>query len=294
MGLWFLMGIGFVLFLIVSIIKPWIHGGSIRDLEFEVRKLKAQLLEITSYLQSKGMEVPKQAPPAQTPAEIYTPAVAPVMAPDSPPVQMPEPPKPQPVQPKIQREAAPKKRISFEQQFGARLPVWVGGIALALAGFYLVKYSIEVGLLTPAMRTFIGGIFGLGLMAAAHWIGARPIANSGRIAQSLAGAAIADLYIVLFAATSLYHILPPFVGFIGMAMVTATAVVLSLRHGAPIALMGMVGGFLTPALVSSNEPNAPLLFIYLYFVLTGLFVVIRKRNWWGLSIPAVIGAFAGA
>ncbi len=59
----------------------------------------------------------------------------------------------------------------------------------------------------------------------------------------------------------------------------------------PIALLGMVGGFLTPALVGSTDPSAPVLFLYLYFVLTGLLLVIRRQGWWWMSIPAVVGAF---
>jgi uncharacterized membrane protein len=60
----------------------------------------------------------------------------------------------------------------------------------------------------------------------------------------------------------------------------------------PIALLGLIGGFLTPAMVSSQNPQAPILFIYLYFVLTGLMLVIRKQCWWLMAIPTVLGAFS--
>src|SRR5215510_5245828 len=49
--------------------------------------------------------------------------------------------------------------VDLERQFGARLPVWIGGIALALAGFFLVRYTIEIGLLTETVRVVLGGIF---------------------------------------------------------------------------------------------------------------------------------------
>lgn len=163
---------------------------------------------------------------------------------------------------------------------------------MALAGFFLVKYSIETGLLSPTVRVALGMMFGGGLLYAADWVRKRPaFANGARIAQALSGAGIADMYVCLFAATSLYDLIPAFAGFSGMAAVTATAVWLSLRYGTPIALLGLIGGFLTPALVGSNDPQAPILFLYLYFVLTGLLAVSRKRHCWTLAIPAVGGAF---
>ena len=44
-------------------------------------------------------------------------------------------------------------RISLESLIGGRLPIWIGGAALVLAGFFLVRYSIESGLIGPAART---------------------------------------------------------------------------------------------------------------------------------------------
>jgi uncharacterized membrane protein len=63
----------------------------------------------------------------------------------------------------------------------------------------------------------------------------------------------------------------------------ATAVVLALRHGPIVALIGLVGGFVTPILVSTGNPNARLLFAYLTLLQAGLLAVARKRSWWPLS-----------
>ncbi len=182
-----------------------------------------------------------------------------------------------------------KSKVSFEQQFGARLPVWIGGIALALAGFFLIKYSIENSLLSPTVRVILGAIFGIGLLYSSKWVRSKPdFANGIRIAQSLAGSGIAVLYVVFFASARLYEIISVFTGFVSMAFVTTLALILSLRYGMPIALMGMAGGFLTPALLSMGEGNIFTLFIYLYFTASGLLIVIRKTQWWWLSIPTII------
>ena len=183
----------------------------------------------------------------------------------------------------------------LERQFGAVLPVWIGGIAIAFAGFFLVKYSIENDLVGPQLRVILGALLGFALLAGARWLSARiDGADNKRIAQALAGAGIAVLYVSTYAATALYALLPGFFGLVGMAAITGLAVILALRHGPPIALLGMVGGFLTPALFSSGEASAFLFFTYLYFVLAALMIIIRMRNWWLLSWPAVIFAFGWA
>lgn len=180
----------------------------------------------------------------------------------------------------------------FERQFGGNAFVWLGGIALALAGFYMVKYSIEIGLLNPTVRLVLGFILGVAFLAGASAVRQRKnFANGTRIAQALSGAGIADLYATIFAATSLYHFLPSYLGFAGLTAVTAMAVFLSLQHGVPIAILGLIGGFLTPALVSTNQPDAPLLFIYLYVVFAGFMAIIRKKEWWFLAVPVTLAAF---
>lgn len=189
----------------------------------------------------------------------------------------------------IETIAQEPERISFEQQFGARLPVWIGGIALALAGFFLVKYSIEHNLITPGIRVFLGIIFGGGLLYLSNIILMKEnVANGTRIAQSLAGAGIAILYLSSYAATRLYDFIPTPLGFVSMGAITATALVLCLRHGAPIGLMGMAGGFLTPALLSEGGGSAFSLFIYLYFTASGLLIVIHKTKLWWLAIPTIL------
>ncbi len=184
------------------------------------------------------------------------------------------------------------RRRGFEQLFGARLAVWGGGIALAMAGFFLVKYSIDIGLITPQVRMVLGGLFGLALLAGAEIIHHRPaVANGPRIAQSLAGAGIAVLYAVMYIATTLYDLMTPTVGFLGMAATTAAALALSLRRGPPIALMGLIGGFATPAMVSASTPNVPVLMAYLLLVIGALMLLIRRQGWWWLAVPAALGGF---
>lgn len=185
-----------------------------------------------------------------------------------------------------QGPVTPKAAFNFEQQFGARLPVWIGGISLALAGFFMVKYSIENQLVSPTMRVIFALIMGLGLVGAGQWIFRRPaIANSARLCQSLTGAGIVCLYGAFFAASNLYDLIPSMVSFFGMLGVTALAVILSVFQGPAVAVFGLIGGFLTPILIGSDEPNTLILFIYLYGLTMSLLYLARRQGWLWLSLP---------
>ncbi len=302
--MWFV--IGGILFLLVfsSLIMPWINRSRIRELSEDINRIQ-NWIEQTDAKQRKDFRV--EAPSVEEKRKEEKAAAAEKAKPPTKAIHVEE----DPWLSSVEEEKAPKSyEISrkrqkpetkkspeqedrgFEQQFGGKMFVWLGGIALALAGFFMVKYSIEMGLLSPAVRVVLGIVFGLALLGAGSWVREKTqVANGMRIAQALSGAGIADLYVCLFAATSLYHLVPQLVGFAGMAVITVAAVLLSLRHGPPIAVMGLLGGFMTPAMVGSNDPQAPLLFLYLYVVLAGMMVFIRKQGWWFLSIPATLFAF---
>jgi len=294
----------FIIFIaIIIIITPLLSMSKqikeIRDkytlLEIKTKSLSATLEEIVNKSEPNSAKSDQIYPFQQYKGEKIEPSITPeaVNTPNSDTLPKVEASYSEQVNSNYKTPPIKKERISFEQQFGAQLPVWIGGIALALAGFFMVKYSIEIGLLSPMVRVILGILFGFGMLHTANVITTKPdFANGDRIAQALSGAGISVLYVCIFAATSLYHLIPAFIGFVGMAATTALAVLLSLRRGMPVALLGLVGGFLTPAIINSGNPQAPLLFIYLYFILAGLMVVIRKQGWWVLSIPTVIAAFA--
>lgn len=286
----FLIGLGVILFFIMTLILPWKHRAAIAQLREDLDALRRVVAGGGVAL--TDMETPGVVPPAalQRPA-VQSPFVSPPAPAICTPAPIPSPPPAATIStPTLEQRA--RQRLQFEQQFFAKLPVWIGGVALAFAGFYLVKYSIDHGILTPGVRTLIGLIFGTALIAGGQLVHRRPgMANGMRIGQALCGAGIADLYGCIFAATSLYGLIPPFAGGSGMALVTALAVFLSLRHGAPIALMGLTGGLITPALISSNQPNAMLLFAYIYLVFGGIMAVVRLRQWWWMAPLALAGAY---
>ncbi len=182
--------------------------------------------------------------------------------------------------------STPRKRRSLEEALGAKVFVWVGGVALALAGAFLVKYSWENQLLSVGMRLLIAALFGGAMVIAGTWLGDR----SARVSAALVAAGVADLYGVTFATSSVYHFVGPTFGFVLLGLVTALAVVLSLRHGQFVALLGLVGGFCTPLLVGDERPASGALLGYLLVLQIGLVVVTRQRGWIGLSAATLVGS----
>jgi uncharacterized membrane protein len=206
-----------------------------------------------------------------------------------------EPPKAAEVEPQIEARPTAKRTasVNFEELFGKKLPIWAGGITLAVAGFLIVIYAIEMGffgkIFTPIVQVISAILFGGGLIASAEWAHkAKDKVDDPRISQALSGAGIATLYGAFLAAGNGYDLISPLIAFAGMAAVTAGALFLSTRHGMPSALLGLAGGLAAPALVGGVSMNAPLLAVYLSLTIAGLSGVSRKQRWPWLAIAALI------
>lgn len=173
----------------------------------------------------------------------------------------------------------------LEAQLGTRLPVWIGAIALALAGTFLVKYAFDNDLLGPEVRVALGILFGVGLLAAGErWRMAVP-----RIPAALSAAGVAVLYASFLSAARFYDLISPLAAFALMALTTAVAVGLSLRQGPLVAVVGMTGGFLTPYLLGPTVDPHPLpLFGYLLLLQVALVAVARRRGWGAIAGVALV------
>ncbi|MBX7502240.1 DUF2339 domain-containing protein [Qipengyuania sp. YG27] len=260
-------------------------------------------------LQRRGVEAAPEAepeevaevqpPPPPAPQSISIPTVR-LIREEAEPVALGEEPEPQrepesAEEPAIvadEPEPALASRFSFDLEdiFGRRLPIWAGGVTLAVAGVFLVRYSIESGLLTPLVRVIMAFFFGFALLAGAEAaFRFRERVADPRVTQALAGAGLATLYAGFYLAGTQYGLVGQTVAFLGLAAVTAGAIALSFRFGLPSAVLGLVGGFAAPALVGGEEANLPLLSLYLGLVTAGLTVSGRSQSRPWMGIAALVG-----
>ncbi len=185
-------------------------------------------------------------------------------------------------------DPAPRRgfSVNFEELFGRQLPIWAGGITLAIAGFFLVMYAIDLGLLSPTVRVLLGFAFGAALLGGA-FVAERLHARirDPRVPQALAGAGIATLYACFYLAGTGYGLIGAGAAFVGLALVTGAAIWLSFRFGLPCAVIGLLGGFAAPVMVTSDHANLPVLSVYLALVSAGLTLTgnRQERPWLGMA-----------
>ncbi|ADE54858.1 DUF2339 domain-containing protein [Coraliomargarita akajimensis] len=174
----------------------------------------------------------------------------------------------------------------------SRIVVWIGGVALLMAGFFMIKYSIESGWLTPAVRIWLTLGFGALLCGAGFIVSLKTtIRANGSVGQALTGAGVVCLYFAIYASVHMYQFIGTGTGFVGMVAVTVLAVLLSLRNGVPIAIMGLLGGFLTPLLMRAETPDTWLLFGYLLLLLGAAQVLCLRKQWWRLLLASLVGSY---
>ena len=190
----------------------------------------------------------------------------------------------------------PPRAIGFEERFGTRWMVWIGGIALALGGIYLVRYSIDQGLIGPAVRVFLGGLLALALVAAGEWarrtekLSGFPGLPTAHIPSILTAAGTTVAYATVYAAYGLYGFLSPAVAFILLGLVALLTLAAALLHGPALAGLGLVGAYVAPMLVSSNEPDYWALYVYLAVVTAAAFALARFRLWRWLAVTAIVAS----
>ena len=184
----------------------------------------------------------------------------------------------------------PPAAPGFEERVGTRWVVWLGGLTLALGGFFMVRYSIDAGLLGPGVRTLLGGAFALALLAAGEWTrrkestSAIEVLSIANIPAILTAAGTAVAFGTVYAAYALYGFLAPASAFILLGLVALGTLAAALLHGPMLAGLGIVAAFGTPLLVSSEKPDFWALYIYLAVVTAAAFGLARIRLWSWLAV----------
>jgi uncharacterized membrane protein len=207
---------------------------------------------------------------------------------DGPPsptaASQPEPGIPKPVEPPLRTKlpsplppALKMPKFDWEGLVGVKLFSWIAAIAMVVAAIFFLNYSIDQGWLQPPVQMTIGILVGLGLLVLCEV----KAAHKYRItANAMDASAVAILFATFYAAYALWHLVSPAVSFFFLVPVAVVAVLLSIRRDSLfIALLGLMGGFAAPALLSAGENHPITLFSYLLLLNAGLAWVAAQKRW---------------
>jgi len=260
---------------------------AIRDLESRTQNLEAALT-------SQSISIPRVVPehtepvPVQTatppPAEPLPKAETPQAQP--PPVVPPSPIAPPPATPFLstpETRAIQAERI--ESIIGRRALGWAAvGLILFAAAFFL-KYAFDNRWIGELGRVTIGVTAGVSMTL----VGFKYYRRGWRIfSQILTAGGVVLLYLSVYAAFGYYHLTSQKAAFIFLAILVAEAAGLALWYEAPaIAIMALIGGFLSPLLLRSDRDQYGPLFGYIALLDIGALALLKR--WTGLSSLAFTG-----
>lgn len=301
-GMWLLLGF----FIFLGIVFGWVSIFRVATLSRELKALRREL-EALAHTVSHGSIFNKPSTPSEknvvdkeapVPSE---PPSDPIASEQPVPVPEPEEPKqyPQP-EPLLERKEEPASyETSMEAEeasyshalagFRSNWMVWLGGICVALAGIFLVKYSIDIGLLSPAVRIGLALTGGMGLHAVADWL-RRRTGRADRSFAALAGGASIILYAALLAGLHLYHLLNPNLVFVLLAVVSLGTTWLAMIYGPIMAILGILGAYIVPILIGAEDGNVLVALGYALVITVSGLVLMRYvyRGW--LFLGLVVGA----
>ena len=259
-------------------------------------KARVTLLELQLASLSTITTVPQTtdpAPPIAEAAPFLPAAVEPVpphiLAPHDEPTVV-EPPPPPPVM-------APKGQSPLTLWLQHNWIYAVSAASLALAGVFLVQYSVQNGLLPPLARVLGAYLLGAALIVAGEVLrrkqGDGEASATAYLPSVFAGAGLVTLFAATVAARQLYGLIGPGPAF-GLLMATAAlGVALGWFYGPLMVAVGLIGGFAAPFLVGSVAEPTPLLYGYFALIAATGLGVDAVRRWAWLSVLGLVLAYLG-
>ncbi|MGH6924809.1 MAG: DUF2339 domain-containing protein [Propylenella sp.] len=273
------------------------------DLQRRVQALELRLAGTPAGAPPTEMPSAAEGPwarPAKPPAPAEPVPPEPVAAetpiPEPAAAAIPEPPAPPPPPPPPSAPAGPRE--SLETKIGARWTVLVGGLALALGAVFLVRYTIEQGLIGPGMRIVLGALLSAVLFGAGEWTRRRdraldlPILAKADVPAILTAAAGVAAFATIYAAHALYGFIGPAAAFVLLTAAGLVTLFLSVIHGPALAAIGALGSYVAPLLVTSTDPSPLPVALHVLAITAAVLGMARIRGWRWLAVAGVVASLA--
>jgi uncharacterized membrane protein len=245
-------------------------GSELQELRRLLGELTLRVYRIEQALHMRS-EVAAETPPrpqvvSPPPAEGVTP-VAPVVFSAIPP--------------------AAQDRADLESRIGSHWLNRIGITAVLIGVSYFLKFAFDSNWIGPAGRVAIGLLAGIAVVV---W--SENFRHRGYVifSYSLKAVGIGVLYLSLYAAFQVYSLVPGGVAFSMMFAVTAATAVLAWTQDAEIlAAFALIGGFSTPALLSTGQNREVALFAYVVVLDLGALALVILKPWRRLLLLSYFG-----
>jgi len=179
------------------------------------------------------------------------------------------------------QNSTPRSKTDFEKIIGENLLNKIGIGILLLGVIFFIKVAIDNNWIGEAGRIIITIVGGLALIGLGHWIRK----NYHAFSSVLVGGGLAMLYFAISFGFQEYQLFNQTLAFLFLVLITGFAVLLSINHGRQeIAIVAILGGFLTPLLVSSGKGNYLVLFTYTLILDIGMLVLSYYKRWRVINI----------
>ena len=166
----------------------------------------------------------------------------------------------------------------------------IGVVAILIGVAYFIKYAFDSQLIGAAGRIALGLLSGIAVIVLSEIV-----RRQGQVAfsYSLKAVGIGVLYLSLWGAFQVYHLIPAEVAFGAMLLVTVFTVILALTQDAEIlAAFAIIGGFSTPVLLSTGTNAEVFLFSYVGLLDLGMLALVFLKPWrrllWGSFVGTLI------
>jgi uncharacterized membrane protein len=244
-------------------------------------QVAAQLAALSARVEALERELAQLRPQPALRSQQPTPP------PPPPPSAVPSPPPP----PDFTRHL-PTATSSLEDRIGAQLFSRIGIVALLIATTLFLKWAIDNHYIGNTGRIAAGLIAGTAIVL---W--SERFRRNGFHAFSYSLKAIGSgaLYLSLWAAFQLYHLLPASVALVAMVLVTAwNAFMAWSQNSELLAAYALAGAFATPLLLSTGGDHEIFLFTYILAIDIATVVLVRLKPWPRLlfgAFPATVAFF---
>ncbi len=197
---------------------------------------------------------------------------------------------PKPPAPKLVLESASQNpKMLLEQRIGTRWLLIAGVVTIFFGVAFFLRYAYTYITISDQVKVMIAVVSGLAALGIGEITRRR---GYEIVAKGVTALGFAILYLSVFCAQLLYGLIGAKVAFTFAAVVTAGAMAYAVvLDEILIAFLSLLGGFMTPVIVSTGENVPNSLFVYVTVLSLGAMICDRFREWRAINFLAFIGTF---